>query len=110
MSKLTAAQTEERAEALAKLREMFPIGSTATTVIRHVSRSGMQRAISVLHAGPDGIEDVSWLVARATDFRFNRSHGGLTVNGCGMDMTFHLVYSLSAHLHGNGYLVSVRNV
>ena len=96
MSKLTKAQQAERDLAILTLREMFPPNTTVTVLLRHVSQSGMSRAISVLH----NERDVSWLVARATGFKFNQRWGGLTVTGCGMDIGFHLVYSLSRALYG----------
>lgn len=96
MSKFTKAQQTERDLAIVQLREMFPPNTTVTVLLRHRSQSGMSRAISVLY----NERDVSWLVARATGFKFNQRWGGLTVTGCGMDMGFHLVYSLSRALYG----------
>lgn len=96
MAKLTKTQQAERDLAILSLREMFPPNSTVTVLLRHVSQSGMMRAISVLH----NERDVSWLVSRATGFKFNTRWDGLTVTGCGMDMGFHLIYSLSRALYG----------
>ena len=103
MSKSKAVLAEEiieRDKALNALRDMYPPGSLVKTMLRHVSRSGMMRAISVI--SPD-VEDISWQVARAGGWQFNSRHGGVTVNGCGMDMGFHLVYSLSRSLYPNGF-------
>ena len=97
MPKLTKSQQNERELAILSLREMFPPNSTVTVLLRHVSQSGMMRAISFIHEQ----RDVSWLVARATGFKFNSRWDGLTVTGCGMDMGFHLVYSLSRTLYGS---------
>lgn len=36
---------KDQAEAIARLRELLPPGATAYSVLRHVSRSGMQRQI-----------------------------------------------------------------
>lgn len=93
----------ERDAAVAELREMFPAGSTVHTVLRHVSRSGMSRSISVVVCDSDGIRDVSYLVARALGDRIDRDRGGVKVGGCGMDMGFHLVYNLSATLYPDGF-------
>jgi hypothetical protein len=98
MSK-AAEKRAEQTEAIEKLREIFPPGSTVHTVLRHVSHSDMLRAISVLVAGPDGIDDVSYLVARAVEMTFDRNHGGVKVTGCGMDMGYHLAHSLSRVLY-----------
>jgi hypothetical protein len=100
---------QETASAIEQLRELFPAGSTAHTIIRHVSRSGMQRAISVLASTEDGgVQDVSWMVARAVGWRLHTHHDGVKVDGCGMDMGFHLIYTMSQVVHGDGYAVSQR--
>lgn len=105
-----------RAEAFVRLREVFPVGSTATTIVRHVSRSGMTRTISVLAIDKRGeIRDVSSDVARVLDWSVDRDRGGVRVDGCGMDMCFHLVYSMSRAIHAGldsdaGYAVSNRTV
>jgi hypothetical protein len=97
-------QQEESAEALSKLREMYPPGSYVTTLLRHVSASGMTRAISVVRNGERGPEDISWLLARAVPgWKINSTHGGLTRGGCGMDMGFDLAYSLSRRLYPDGF-------
>ena len=93
------ATSAARTEARGKLREMFPRGSRVHVVLRHVSRSGMLRHISVLHAQDGAIRDVSYLVARALDYRRDLDDGGIVVHGAGMDMGFELVYNLSMALY-----------
>ena len=97
MARLTKTQQAERDAAIEQLRAIFPPNTTVPVVLRHVSRSGMMRAISVLT--PDAV-DVSWLVARATGFKFNDRYDGLTVGECGLDMGFHVVYTLARTLYG----------
>lgn len=96
---------EEIDEARDSLRDYFPIGSTVSTVLRHVSRSGMERAISVL---APNCYDVSHLVARATTFNLHHKHQGLKIGGAGMDMGFHVVYDLSHTLYQDGYALKHR--
>jgi hypothetical protein len=104
-----AQQEQERQDAIERLRAIFPEGSYVTTLVRHVSQSGMSRAISVFAV--EAIDDtpriyeVSYLVARALDWNLHPSQAGVKVSGAGMDMAFHLVYSLSQALYGaqNGY-------
>lgn len=98
MGNLTKAQQADRDEARAKLREIFPVGSTAHTILRHVSRSGMLRSISVID--PATCNDVTWLVSRALGWSRNKRTDGINVPGCGMDMGFHLIHSLSYAIHG----------
>lgn len=38
----------------------------------------------------------------------DHEHNGIKVEGAGMDMGFHLVYSLSQRLFGDGYKLSHR--
>lgn len=102
MSKASEKRAEQQ-QAADHLRTLFPPGSTVYTVLRHVSRSGMSRSISVLHQDADGISDVSYLVARALGDKLDRERGGVKVGGCGMDMGFSLVYNLSATLHPEGF-------
>ena len=93
-------------EALADLREIFPVGTEVRTILRHASRSGMTRAISVISPG---LRDVSYLVSRVTGFKMDPKHEGLKVGGCGMDMGYHVVYSLSRALYRDaGYALRHR--
>lgn len=105
MSKRTKQQIEE---ARAKLREWLPIGSTVYGVVTHVARSGMSRRIRFFivateHAGrPHRTEvmNVSGYIAAALDWRRDLHTGDIHVDGCGMDMIFHTINSLSYTLHG----------
>jgi len=95
-----------REQAREKLRRLLPVGSTAFTILRHVSGSGMSRRISVLIPDKEcGILDVSGWVATALDYRRHERDGGIIVGGCGMDMGFHLIYCLSRSLYPDGFKV-----
>ena len=101
-------KSEERQEQLEKLRKWFPKGSTVYTVLRHVSRSGMQRQISVVCLTVDKGEIVdlhpNYSVAKLLGRRLKTGwHDSVTCNGCGMDMGFDLAYALSNALYGDGY-------
>lgn len=99
----------ERAEALARLREWIKPGDTVWTVLRHVSRSGMQRTVSLCVIEDDGngngpeVRDIDGAVARALDMTFDRDRGGVKVGGCGMDVGFEVVYNLGRALWPEGY-------
>lgn len=84
-----------------RLRKLMPPGTTVKTILRHVSRSGMTRAISPVVES----EDVSYLLVAAFPdrFKFNRRYDGITMQGCGMDMGFALVYDLSHALYPDGF-------
>lgn len=94
---------EAQSEAIERLRALFPVGSTVSTVLRYVARSGMSRSISVLAIEYDVPVDVSYLVARALDMRMDNTRGGIRSGGCGMDMGFALVYSLGRVLYREGF-------
>ena len=103
MSKPTKAET---AESIATLRKLLKPGTTVYTTVRHVSSSGMSRRISIFVARKGEIVPITWDVARALGYSVKGRAGyvqdvGLTVGGCGMDMCFHIVNSLSYVLHGH---------
>lgn len=116
----------QKAEAIKQLREYLPAGSTIYTILRDTSRSGMSRRISVVtmahsftewdqqcEEARDGVitgKDLKEcyplhltnLVARALGWRIKKGfNDSLIVSGCGMDMGFHVVYSLSQALGYN---------
>ena len=128
---MTKAQQTEREKAIEQLREWIKPGDTVYTILDHVSRSGMQRAIRVVipivageaieSAAPGGrptdyvrkdsigvdFRHPNYAVGKALGLRHWKRNGyeqdALMVGGCGMDMGFHLVYNLSYALYGKGY-------
>lgn len=85
------------------LRKTLAVGDTLYTVLRHVSRSGMYRVIDVLCIEANQPRRISWAVANALGWRYDMRHEGIGVSGAGMDMGFHLIYSLSRVLFPNGH-------
>ena len=76
------------------------------TVLEHVSKSGMTRDIVVHIPTGDVRFPMKWAsgpVANVLGWSIRKNKSGIRVQGCGMDMGFHLVYSLSAALYGEGY-------
>jgi hypothetical protein len=75
-------------------------GSKVYTILRHVSSSGMSRDISLVIAQGDEIIDITYYASHALEDRLieSKGHRAIRVNGCGMDMGFHLVYNLSSVL------------
>ena len=90
------------AEARERLLEMLQPGSTVYTQVRHVSGSGMSRRISAYVIRDNEPWNISGYVARVLDWPCDRDELSVRVSGCGMDMGFHLVYSLSATLFPRG--------
>ena len=93
----------ERTEALTKLQEWIKPGAQVNTILRHVSRSGMQRSISLLISLDGEPYEISWLVARALGDNIDQNRGGIKVTGGGMDMGFHLVYNLGRVMFPDGF-------
>ncbi len=98
-------------EARERLLEILRPGDTVYTIIRHVSSSGMTRHISpiLLSNGEDGqgvnIFHLDALAAKALEWpdMYYKDKQGIKVEGCGMDMGFHLVYELSCTLWPDGF-------
>jgi hypothetical protein len=75
-------------------------GTKVYTIMRHVSSSGMSRNISLVIANGDEVIDITYYAAHALGDKLieSKGHRAIRVNGCGMDMGFHLVYNLSSVL------------
>lgn len=103
----------DREEARDTLAGVFGPDSVAYTVLRHVSSSGMTRDISVIvrDSEDDFMWNVSYYVGVLLGLPVRDAMGAraVRVSGGGMDMGFHLVYSLSAVLFdGDGYQIDQR--
>jgi hypothetical protein len=72
------------------------------TVLRHVSKSGMTRPISVLIQTKEGISRLDYWVANALGYRIARDNNGLKVQGCGMGMGYDLVQSIGMTIYPKG--------
>lgn len=78
-------------------------GTRVYTSLRKVSPSGMTRHYSLFIVQGQSIVDITYYAAHALGWTLSETTGRRTikVQGCGMDMSFHLVSSLSAVLfHG----------
>ena len=93
---------KERAKAF--LKDWFPKDSTAHTTVVHVARSGMSRHIKVFAISGERIQNISYHVAKFLNWRYTDKEA-VFVGGCGMDMGFHLIYTLSSKLYDDGYAI-----
>ena len=97
----------ERQEAIDQLKKWIKPGDTVYTVLRHVSRSGMTRGIDVYILQDNQPQWITAYVGKAIDqpqsMDYWRKSMGLKIGGCGMDMGFHVVYSLSYSLFKDGF-------
>jgi hypothetical protein len=107
-------QAVDKEIARMRLREILAAQEKPTiyTVLRHVSSSGMSRDISLKTVQDGELIDITYTAAEALGDKSKRKdcRSVIRVSGCGMDMGFHLVYSLSSVLYSNeeraGYKVS----
>lgn len=95
---------EQRAEAIETLNLLVPEGSTVFCVLRHTSRSGMYRAISLytfstVTGEPEPLS-LSYNAAVALRMKYDEKHGGVGVKGFGQDHGHAIVYELSMLLYG----------
>lgn len=93
----------DKEEALQFLREQLKPGDTVHTILRHVSRSGMMRRISVVKIDSTGTRQFDRAIAALGIGSIDRDYEGVKVGGAGMDMGFWLVYELSHALFPDGF-------
>ncbi len=98
-----AEKQSEHEEAVENLREILKPGDTVYTILRHVSRSGMTRYIDVYVFRDNEPRYISYWASKVLDWKMSRTQEGIKIGGCGMDMGFHLVYSLSHRLFPKGF-------
>lgn len=97
----------EKAEAVAYLLKILSPGATVYATVRTVSRSGMSRRIDLYTICGDSPADGGrpWLACcsgmAARVLGLPCDDNGVRVDGCGMDMRFHLVDCLSHALFGH---------
>jgi len=94
-----------RDEARAALLALLPVGSTVYVVERHVSSSGMTWYLSLFVKSKGEMRNITHLAAAVLGEKVSNWHGynAIKANGCGMDMHFHLVYSLARALRPQGH-------
>ena len=92
-----------RKESIERLRELFAGDDKPVihTITRHVSSSGMTRDISLVYVKGGAIHNITYSAALALEWPLSEKSGNraVRVSGCGMDMGFHLVYTLSRVLY-----------
>ena len=74
-------------------------------IVRSVSASGMSRNISLKVVKDGQLLDITYHAGEVLGRSVKDYRGFNVINqsGAGMDMVFHLVYSLGLELHGDGY-------
>lgn len=94
MPKRSVAEVNEARVELAKILHSSPVRQGKRVIyglVRHVSKSGMMREISLFVVDGDGeMRDVTYHASCLTGWSIGR-HRGVRVAGVGMDMIFHLI-------------------
>lgn len=85
-----------------ELKKMLKPGDTVYTILRHCSSSGMSRRISLIAMVKGKPVNLDWWAERLGIAKRHRDKDGLSVGGCGMDMGFHLAYSLGSGMYPHG--------
>ena len=93
-------------EAIDRLKKWIKPGDTIYTIVTGVARSGMSRTIRFFKISDGEILSLDYNVARALGWRIKDR--GVHVEGCGMDMGFHAVETLSRILFNDGQALKQR--
>ena len=91
-----------KAAAIAKLQGLLTPGDTVYGIVRHVSRSGMQRVLDFMVVKDAAPYYIRGAVGDALRLRTHKQYDGLVVHGCGMNMLFACVYDLGRVLYPEG--------
>jgi len=103
----TMTKKQERQEAIEYIKKHINKGDTLYTKIVKVSPSGMSRQITVLDIKDNTPSYWSYYVSKILGYTL-KDNGAIFVKGCGMDMGFHVIYSLSQTLFNDGYAIKQR--
>lgn len=93
----------DKDHSLEMLNKFLNKNQTVYCVLRHVSRSGVRREIALFVIHENRMQVISGWVSDVLEMPINRDNLGIKIDGCGMDMGFHVVYNLASVLYGNGY-------
>jgi hypothetical protein len=75
--------------------KQLPKDTTIYTIVHHVSQSGMMRHVEMFYLKDNQKIPIRFLTEEVFFYRLNRKTDYYHVSGCGMDMGFSLVHSLS---------------
>ena len=92
---------QERQESINYLKDMLKEGDRLYTTVNHVSKSGMTRYIKTILIRDNKPLYLDYHISKVLEWSLSDKYNGIKVGGCGMDMGFHLVYTLSAKLFGH---------
>ena len=94
---------EEQLKALEQLRESLTPDAKIYASVVSVARSGLSRKIKIFVHYPEGLHNITHLIHRAGMFGYCRRDNALKVNGCGMDMIYHVLETVAMSLCNGDY-------
>ena len=94
---------QNKLELESKLKKFIQPNDTVYTILKNVSQSGMYRHIQVIVIKDNKPINLSYWIADYLEWSYKDKTYSIVVGGCGMDMGFHLVYTLSRSLFDDGY-------
>lgn len=105
-----AEKDAQAAAGLEALKECIQVGSRIYYTVTSVAASGMSRHMKFFMVRDGEIKSLTHAIAAALALKWN-GDGSLTISGCGMDMGFHVVYTIGRMLwpEGDGKTVTGRN-
>lgn len=92
---------QEKAKYKGYLEDYMSRTDRIGTYVTRVSPSGMSRNILCLIKTDNGVYNLSYDIAKALGWRYSESTRSVIVEGCGMDMGFHVVSCVSSLLYGH---------
>lgn len=95
---------EQHAEEM--LRRFCPAGSKIKGVVTNVARSGMSRSIRFFVVSDGEMQEITGYICTLGIAGAVFTRHGARVPGCGMDMIFHTIHSLSYRLYNDGYALT----
>lgn len=97
----------EREYARERLSALLTPGDTVYTVIRSVAHSGMSRTMSLYIVKDNRLVNITYYTAHSLEWRLVDVNGSraMRVGGCGMDMGFHAVSTLSRVIFNDDYAI-----
>lgn len=83
---------------LLQLLQLLQPGDVIRVINRHTSSSGMTRFLDLYVIKDNDTRRLTWSAAKAMGWTYSDRWDAMKVEGCGMDMGFHAVYTLAHYL------------
>ena len=96
--------------AIKELKKLLKANDTTYVIQRRVSSSGMSRLLDLYIFKKNKPLRITYQVAEVLGWSIDRATNYLRVNGAGMDMHFHTVYSLGQVLFKDGYKLTHQTI